>query len=57
VLEMPYTGKDFSMVILLPRERDGLRNLEDSLTADAMEKWTSGLFSLAGSRCCFRNSP
>ncbi len=45
VLEMPYTGKDLSMVILLPRERDGLRNLEDSLTADAMEKWTSGLFS------------
>lgn len=44
VLEMPYTGKDFSMVILLPRERDGLRNLEDSLTADAMEKWTSGHF-------------
>ncbi len=34
VLEMPYVGKELSMVVLLPKKKDGLADLEKSMTAD-----------------------
>lgn len=39
VLEMPYEGDDISMLIFLPKEKDGLKNLEASLTAQNLEQW------------------
>ena len=36
MLEMPYAGDDLSMVVVLPREVDGLAALEGSLTADEL---------------------
>ncbi|XP_064483315.1 intracellular coagulation inhibitor 2-like [Ornithodoros turicata] len=35
IVELPYKGKDFSMVVLLPHERDGLVHLVEALTASA----------------------
>jgi serpin B len=42
-LELPYKGGDVSMIIVLPREKDGLGKLEQSLTAKALEGWLSKL--------------
>ena len=42
IAELPYNG-DFSMLILLPRQRDGLPALEKSLTGDALNGWLSQL--------------
>jgi serpin B len=42
VLELPYAGH-LSMVVLLPKQVEGLRGLEKGLTASAVQKWTSGL--------------
>jgi serpin B len=36
VLEMPYAGKELSMVVLLPKKVGGLADLEKSLTADKL---------------------
>ncbi|KAL6030705.1 hypothetical protein STEG23_029395 [Scotinomys teguina] len=41
IVEMPYKGKELSMLILLPNEIDGLKKLEDKLTADKLIEWTS----------------
>ena len=38
-LEMPYVGKDLSMVVLLPKKIDGLSDLEKNLTADKLAGW------------------
>jgi serpin B len=43
VLELPYAGEALSMLVLLPKERDGLGRLEDALTADTLARWTTGL--------------
>jgi serpin B len=43
VLELPYAGEDASMIVLLPRERDGLAALEAALTVQNLDQWTSGL--------------
>jgi len=42
VLELPYRGNLVSLVILLPRESDGLATLETELT-DSLGVWLSGL--------------
>ncbi|MFH1039512.1 MAG: serpin family protein [PVC group bacterium] len=42
-VELPYTGYDLSMVILLPRERDGLTKLEGMLTKDRVDGWLGGI--------------
>ena len=42
-LELPYKGEDLSMVVLLPREVDGLSKLEKSLTRESLDQWLSGL--------------
>ncbi|KAM4841436.1 serpin B4-like isoform 2-T4 [Thomomys bottae] len=41
ILEIPYKGKELSMVVLLPSEVDGLQKLQDKLTADKLLDWTS----------------
>lgn len=39
VLELPYAGKELSMIVLLPRRADGLADLEQALTADRLAEW------------------
>ncbi|XP_006993755.1 serpin B4 [Peromyscus maniculatus bairdii] len=41
IVEIPYKSKELSMFILLPDEIDGLKELEDKLTADKLIEWTS----------------
>jgi len=43
ILELPYAGQDLSMVVLLPKEVDGLAVLEDSLTLENLADWTGNL--------------
>lgn len=43
ILELPYVGDDLSMILLLPREIDGLAELEKSLTVENLENWTGRL--------------
>lgn len=45
VLELPYSGDDLSMIVLLPREADGLGHLEKELTAQNLASWTTNLQS------------
>jgi serpin B len=39
LLEMPYMGGDVSMVVLLPKEKGGLKALENSLTQKHLNDW------------------
>jgi len=43
VLELPYTGKDLSMVIFLPNKVDGLRKFERKLDTKNLNKWLGKL--------------
>ncbi len=43
VLEIPYKGSELSMIVLLPRETDGLPALEQSLSAANMKQWLGNL--------------
>jgi serine protease inhibitor len=43
ILELPYSGKELSMVILLPKDKDGLPALENSLTAQNLRNWLNQL--------------
>lgn len=48
ILDMPYTisrkdGPEFSMLIVLPHQKEGLFELEKRLTAEKMEDWISKL--------------
>lgn len=38
-IELPYKGNDLSMVILLPKTVDGLKQIENKLTEDNVSKW------------------
>lgn len=40
---LPYAGGQLEMVILLPRSRDGLGQLESSLTPASLSAWTSAM--------------
>jgi serpin B len=42
-LELPYQGDRLSMVVLLPKVKDGLAALEASLSADKVAEWVSKL--------------
>jgi serpin B len=42
-LELPYVGEDLAMIVLLPRKRNGLAELEASLSMDNLGKWTGRL--------------
>jgi serpin B len=43
VLDMPYVGKDLSMVVLLPRKVDGLAALEKNLSSRQLGEWFKNL--------------
>jgi serpin B len=43
LLEIPYKGKDLSMIVLLPKDRGGLTGLEQSLTTANLGQWLSQL--------------
>lgn len=43
VLELPYLSKTLSMLILLPREKDGLKHLEHSLSVENLARWRNAL--------------
>ena len=43
LLEMPYFGRDLSMVVLLPYEVEGLAELERRLTAETLRDWLAEL--------------
>lgn len=41
VLELPYVGGDLSMVVLLPKQSDGLADLEQTITAQRLDQWVA----------------
>ncbi|KFM76460.1 Serpin B8, partial [Stegodyphus mimosarum] len=43
VLELPYSGDDIKMLILLPEKRDGLREMESKLSNNMLEDISTGL--------------
>ncbi len=43
ILQMPYKGDRFSMLLILPNERDGLADVESSLTIDLLEQWINSM--------------
>jgi len=43
LLEMPYEGDNLSMVILLPKEKKGIRELESLLNTENLKNWLSTL--------------
>ncbi len=43
MLELPYEGNRLSMVLLLPRQPDGLGPLEKSLTPEKLKQWSADL--------------
>ncbi|XP_078686710.1 leukocyte elastase inhibitor-like isoform X2 [Branchiostoma floridae x Branchiostoma belcheri] len=45
VLELPYVEKELSMLIFLPDEVEGIRNLESALTATTLQTVSSQMYS------------
>jgi len=45
VLELPYFGEELSMVVLLPKAKDGLAGLENELSADKLDEWLSQAYT------------
>jgi len=43
ILEIPYKSRELSMIVLLPKDVDGLATFEQSLTAANMQRWLSQL--------------
>ncbi len=43
ILELPYGDGSLSMVVLLPKEMDGLANLEAKLTFQNLQEWTGSV--------------
>lgn len=43
VLELPYAGKELSMLVVLPSRESGMAKVEAMLSAGSMEKWVSSL--------------
>ncbi len=43
ILEMPYEGNQLSMVIFLPKEKKGVKDLENLLGAETFKNWVSAL--------------
>jgi serpin B len=43
VLEMPYVNNDLSMVVLLPKQADGVKTLEKELVSDNLAGWLANM--------------
>lgn len=43
IIELPYIGDKLSMVVLLPKKIDGLKQIEGLLTQDNLNNWLSNL--------------
>ena len=43
LLALPYAGRQLEMLVLLPRSRDGLGQLEEGLTPASLSAWTAGM--------------
>ncbi|MDD9868121.1 MAG: serpin family protein [Candidatus Campbellbacteria bacterium] len=43
IIELPYKGKDLSMLIFLPKEKDGITSLENSLSIQNINEWRKNL--------------
>jgi len=43
ILELPYEGDKLSMLLLLPKEIDGIYDLENSLTVENLKQWRESL--------------
>lgn len=43
IVQIPYLGNDISMLILLPNKRDGLEQIEQSLSVDNLDFWRQRL--------------
>ncbi len=43
MIELPYNGDRFSMLVILPNEIDGIYNVESSLTVDSIEQWRGNM--------------
>jgi serpin B len=46
VLELPYTGNEFSFLILLPQNNINIKQVEDFITLENLNSWTSSLHTL-----------
>jgi serpin B len=46
VLELPYKGEDLSMLVFLPKAKDGLPELEHELTSKNMTEWQRNLHKI-----------
>jgi len=44
ILELPYKGSNFSMLVLLPKEIGGITQLEKSLSAENLMEWRDYLY-------------
>jgi serpin B len=40
VLWLPYAGREIGMTVILPKDKDGLADVEAALTADKLREWT-----------------
>lgn len=45
IAELPYQGKDLSMLVILPLAEDGLSAVEDSLSVERLDAWMATLES------------
>jgi serine protease inhibitor len=43
LLELPYRGRTLSMIVLLPKNPEGLTALEQKLTADNLNRWVEAM--------------
>ena len=43
MLELPYVGNEMSMIVLLPKEVDGLKQLGGNLSVENLERWKNRL--------------
>ncbi len=43
IIELPYEGDRLSMLVLLPEKADGINDLEEKLSPDAIARWTEGM--------------